>query len=75
MCDLTSATFVGATALGVLVDLPARAAEGGVGPCVVAGDHGMAARLLRLSGLDGCVDVYHRLDDAVTSTAARGTTS
>jgi len=69
-CDLSAASFFGATGLGVLVEVAAQATEHGVELVVVADDHGMVDRLLRISGLDRVVEVRHRLDCAVMSASS-----
>jgi anti-anti-sigma factor len=75
VCDLSAATFFGATALDVLVEVAALATEHGVELLVVADEHGLAGRLLRISGLHRRVEVRRRLDEAVISAAATGAAS
>ncbi|WP_373696274.1 STAS domain-containing protein [Actinomycetospora flava] len=67
VCDLSAVTFLGATGLGVLVDLTAHAATCGVELCLVTEDRGPVWRLLCLSGLDRCIVIHPHLDQAVSS--------
>ena len=75
VCDLSAATFFGATGLAVLVEVGAQASEHGVELVVVADDQGLVDRLLRISGLDRRVEVRRRLDHAVMSGPSTRTTS
>jgi anti-anti-sigma factor len=75
VCDLSAASFFGATGLGVLVEVAPHATELGVELVVVADDHGSVDRLLRMSGLDRVVEVRRRLEDAVVSASSTGAAS
>lgn len=63
VCDLSSVSFLGASAIGVLVELAEAHCSGT--DLVLACPPGQAQRLLALTGLDRRFPVADRLDEAV----------
>ena len=68
--DLSPATFVDSSILGVILDARRRATEGGIGFAVTQGDGAEAvARVLEITGLRGELPVHSSRDEAVAQAA------
>ena len=74
VCDLSATTFLGATGIGVLIDLAEQAVAAGVELRVVAGTRAVR-RLLGLTGLDQRLAVETGLEHAVVPTPTPGAAS
>jgi anti-anti-sigma factor len=71
VCDLSATTFLGATGIGVLVDLAERTAASGVELRVVVSSRPVR-RLLGLTGLDQTVAIESGLEHAVMPAPSSG---
>lgn len=68
--DLSPATFVDSSILGVLLDGRRRASEAGIGFTVAQGDGAVAvSRVLQVTGLRTELPVHESVDDAVAEAA------
>jgi anti-sigma B factor antagonist len=70
--DLSAATFIDSSVLGVLLGGLRRARENGLGYAIVLGDDSGSAvrRIFDVTGLVPVFPIHARLDDAVASAAA-----
>ena len=66
VCDLSPVTFLGASGLGVLVDLAVDTAQAGIALRVVAGNR-RVDRALHLTMLDRRLAIHRRLEHAVSA--------
>ncbi len=70
--DLTGATFIDSTVVGVMVSARRRAADSGGSVAVVAPAGGPPARVLTLVGINDVLPLHETRDDALRTISAPG---
>ncbi len=70
--DLSWATFIDSTAIGVLVGAATRLREAGGEPLAVVCTHEKVLQVFEISGLDGVVALYSSRDEALSAFAMAG---
>jgi anti-sigma B factor antagonist len=70
--DLSSATFIDSTAIGVLTGAVTRLREAGSGPLAVVCTHEKVLQIFEITGLDRLVTVYRSCDEALSALVVAG---
>lgn len=70
--DLSWATFIDSTAIGVLMGAVARLRETGGGPLGVVCTHERVLQVFEITGLDNMVALYRSRDEALSPSAMAG---
>jgi len=72
--DLSEATFIDSTAIGVLVGAVARLREAGGGSLAVvcADENERVLRIFEITGLDGMIALYRSREEALSALAPAG---
>jgi anti-sigma B factor antagonist len=67
--DLSTATFIDSTAIGVLVGASSQLREHGEDSLAVVCTHEMVLQIFEISGLDGLVTIYPTREEALSALA------
>jgi anti-sigma B factor antagonist len=70
--DLSPATFIDSTAIGVLMGAVTRLREAGDESLAVVCTHEKVLQIFEVSGLDGVVELYRSRDEALSALAMAG---
>jgi anti-sigma B factor antagonist len=70
--DLSWATFIDSTAIGVLTGAVTRLREAGGEPLAVVCAHERVLQILEITGLDSMVTLYRSCDEALSALAMAG---